>query len=335
MLTQEMNEAPVIETLSMAKAINRALADEMAENHKVVLMGEDIGALGGVFRVTEGLAATFGTKRVMDSPLGEAGIVGTSLGLALRGYRPVAEIQFDGFIFPAFNQITSQLSKMHGRTGKNFEVPVTIRVPFGGEIGSVEHHSESPEALFAHTPGLRVITPSNPHDAYWMLRKAIVCPDPVLYFEPKRRYWQKGAVNFEDTNFDPFTAEVVRAGTDLTIATYGALVPVALATAEAAAEDGRSIEVIDLRTISPLDVETVAASVNTTGRLIIAHEAPTFGGIGAELSARITERCFYSLEAPVLRVGGFHMQYPVARVEEEYVPGIDRMLEAIDRSFTY
>ncbi|WP_370592544.1 alpha-ketoacid dehydrogenase subunit beta [Rothia sp. ZJ1223] len=335
MMTEEMNQEPAVETLSMAKAINRALVDEMSSNRKVVVMGEDVGALGGVFRVTEGLSTQFGTQRVMDSPLGEAGIVGTSLGLALRGYRPVAEIQFDGFIFPAFNQITSQLSKMHGRTGKNYEVPVTIRVPFGGAIGSIEHHSESPEALFAHTPGLRVITPSSPHDAYWMLRKAITCPDPVLYFEPKRRYWQKGEVNFADTTFDPFTAEVRRAGTDLTIATYGPLVPVALAAAEAAAEDGRSVEVIDLRSISPLDVETVAASVNKTGRLVITHEAPTFGGIGGELSARITERCFYSLESPVLRVGGFHMPYPSARVEEEYVPGIDRILEAIERSFTY
>lgn len=335
MLTQEMNEEPTVETLSMAKAINRALADELAENPKVLVMGEDVGALGGVFRVTEGLVGRFGPRRVMDSPLGEAGIVGTAVGLALRGYRPVPEIQFDGFIFPAFNQITSQLSKMHGRTAKHYEVPVTIRVPFGGVIGSVEHHSESPEALFAHTPGLRVVTPSSPHDAYWMLRKSIASPDPVMFFEPKRRYWQKGDVNFADTNFDPFTAEVRRAGKDLTIATYGPLVPVALAAAEAAAEDGYSVEVIDLRSISPLDVDTVAESVSKTGRLVIAHEAPTFGGIGAELSARISERCFYSLEAPVLRVGGFHMQYPVARVEEEYVPGIDRMLEAIERSFTY
>ncbi len=334
-MTTEMNEAPAIETLTMAKAINRALRDAMAESNKVVVMGEDIGKLGGVFRVTDGLDAEFGSKRVMDSPLGEAGIIGTSIGLALKGYRPVPEIQFDGFVFPAYNQITSQLSKMHGRTGKNFEVPVTIRIPFGGVIGSVEHHSESPEALFAHTPGLRVLTASSPHDAYWGLRKSIESPDPVIFFEPKRRYWMKGEVNFDHTNFDPFTAEVVRAGKDLTIATYGALVPVALAAAQAAQEDGYSVEVIDLRSISPLDVDTVAESVHKTGRLVIAHEAPTFGGMGGELSASITERCFYSLEAPVLRVGGFHMPYPVAKVEEEYVPGIDRLLEAIERSFTY
>ena len=323
------------ETLTLAKAITRALHDEMTANRKVLALGEDIGKLGGVYRVTDGLQKTFGPTRVMDTPLGESGIIGTSIGMALRGYRPVPEIQFDGFVFPGFNQITSQLSKMHGRTHGQYEVPVTVRIPYGGMIGSVEHHSESPEALFTHTPGLRVVTPSSPHDAYWMLRKAIAHPDPVIYFEPKRRYWMKGEVNFADTDFDPFTAQVVREGDDLTIATYGPLVPVALAAAQAAVEDGRSIEVIDLRSLSPLDIPTIEASVQKTGRLVVAHEAPTFGGIGSDIAAAITERCFYHLEAPVIRVGGYHMPYPVSRVEEEYVPGIDRLLEAVDRSLAY
>ena len=323
------------ETLTLAKAITRALHDEMTANRKVLALGEDIGKLGGVYRVTDGLQKTFGPTRVMDTPLGESGIIGTSIGMALRGYRPVPEIQFDGFVFPGFNQITSQLSKMHGRTHGQYEVPVTVRIPYGGMIGSVEHHSESPEALFTHTPGLRVVTPSSPHDAYWMLRKAIAHPDPVIYFEPKRRYWMKGEVNFADTDFDPFTAQVVREGEDLTIATYGPLVPVALAAAQAAVEDGHSIEVIDLRSLSPLDISTIEASVQKTGRLVVAHEAPTFGGIGSDIAAAITERCFYHLEAPVIRVGGYHMPYPVSRVEEEYVPGIDRLLEAVDRSLAY
>ena len=323
------------ETLTLAKAITRALYDEMTANRKVLALGEDIGKLGGVYRVTDGLQKTFGPTRVMDTPLGESGIIGTSIGMALRGYRPVPEIQFDGFVFPGFNQITSQLSKMHGRTHGQYEVPVTVRIPYGGMIGSVEHHSESPEALFTHTPGLRVVTPSSPHDAYWMLRKAITHPDPVIYFEPKRRYWMKGEVNFADTDFDPFTAQVVREGEDLTIATYGPLVPVALAAAQAAVEDGHSIEVIDLRSLSPLDIPTIEASVQKTGRLVVAHEAPTFGGIGSDIAAAITERCFYHLEAPVIRVGGYHMPYPVSRVEEEYVPGIDRLLEAVDRSLAY
>ena len=324
-----------IERMTLAKAITRALDDALTEDPKVVMMGEDIGQLGGVYRITEGLMAKHGKHRVMDAPLGESGIIGTSVGLALRGYRPVPEIQFDGFVFPGYDQITSQLAKIHNRTDKQYTVPVTIRIPYGGLIGSVEHHSESPEALFAHTAGLRIITPSSPHDAYWMTRKAIEHPDPIIIFEPKRRYWLKGEVDFSDTSFDPFKAQVVREGTDATIVAYGPLVPTALAAAEAAAEEGRSIEVIDLRSISPMDVPTVAASVEKTGRLIIAHEAPRFGGVGGELASAISERCFFSLKSPVMRVGGYYLPYPVSGVEEEYVPDMDRILDAVDRAFEY
>jgi pyruvate dehydrogenase E1 component beta subunit len=323
--------------MTIAKAINAGLRTALAGDESVLLMGEDIGTLGGVYRVTEGLKSEFGGDRVIDSPLAESGIIGTSIGLSLRGYRPVAEIQFDGFVFPGFNQITTQLAKLHARSRGQLTVPVTIRIPYGGGIGSVEHHSESPEALFAHTAGLRIITPSNAHDAYWMTQQAIASEDPVIVFEPKRRYWLKGEVDTEDpgTSADPFRAHVLREGSDATVVAYGPLVPVALAAAEAAAQDGRSLEVIDLRSISPIDFDTVIASVEKTGRLVVAHEAPTFGGIGGEIASRVSERAFLSLEAPVIRVGGFHMPYPIAKVEEHYLPDIDRILEALDRAFSY
>ncbi|MFP3580162.1 alpha-ketoacid dehydrogenase subunit beta [Arthrobacter sp. fls2-241-R2A-200] len=324
-------------TMTIAKAINEGLRASLTAYPKSLLMGEDIGHLGGVYRVTDGLIKEFGDDRVLDTPLAESGIIGTAIGLALRGYSPVCEIQFDGFVYPAFNQITTQLAKIHSRSLGKLSVPVVIRIPYGGGIGSIEHHSESPEALFAHTAGLRIISPSNPHDAYWMIQKAIECQDPVIFFEPKRRYWLKGEVDVENPGLseDPFKAHVVRAGTDATIVAYGPLVPVALAAANAAEEDGRSVEVIDLRSISPVDFDTVEASVKKTGRLIVAHEAPTFGGIGGEIAARISERAFLHLEAPVIRVGGFHMPYPVAKVEEDYLPDIDKILEALDRSLAY
>ncbi|MHA7240459.1 alpha-ketoacid dehydrogenase subunit beta [Arthrobacter sp. TMS1-12-1] len=322
-------------TMTIAKAINEGLRASLAQDPKTLLMGEDIGELGGVYRVTDGLKKEFGAMRVVDSPLAESGIIGTAIGLALRGYRPICEIQFDGFVFPGFNQITTQLAKLRTRSDGMLSAPVVIRIPYGGGIGSVEHHSESPEALFAHTAGLRIITPSNPQDAYWMIQQAVDCEDPVIVFEPKRRYWLKGEVDTSAPAGDPFSAHVLRTGTDATIVAYGPLVPVALAAAAAAEEDGHSVEVIDLRSISPIDFDTVARSVTRTGRLIVAHEAPTFGGIGGEIAARISERAFLSLEAPVIRVGGFHMPYPVARVEEHYLPDIDRILEALDRAFAY
>jgi 2-oxoisovalerate dehydrogenase E1 component beta subunit len=326
-------------TITFAKAINHGLRKALEQSPKVLLMGEDIGALGGVFRVTDGLQKDFGQERVVDTPLAESGIVGTAIGLALRGYRPVCEIQFDGFIFPAFDQITTQLAKMHYRSQGRLTLPVVIRVPYGGGIGAVEHHSESPEALFAHTAGLRVISPSSPAEAFTMIQQAIASPDPVLFFEPKGRYWEKGDVDLDAAVDAPHpaldTAKVLREGTDLTLVAYGPTVQTALKAAETAAAEGTSIEVVDLRTLSPLDTATVAASVRRTGRCVVVHEAPVLYGTGAEVAARITEDCFFHLEAPVLRVGGFHMPYPVAKIEHDYLPGLDRVLDAVDRSLAF
>jgi len=332
------------ERITFAKAINSGLRRALEQDPKVLLMGEDIGALGGVFRVTDGLQKDFGPDRVVDTPLAESGIVGTAIGLALRGYRPVCEIQFDGFIFPAFDQITTQLAKMHYRSQGRLTLPVVIRVPYGGGIGAIEHHSESPEALFAHTPGLRVVSPSNPADAYAMIQQAIASPDPVLFFEPKVRYWDKADVDLETATQTPHTdvaptgldrARVLREGTDVTLVAYGPSVAPALKAAATAAAEGTSVEVIDLRTISPLDTATLVASVRKTGRCVVAHEAPVLYGTGAEIAARITEQCFYHLQAPVLRVGGFHVPYPVSKIEQDYLPNLDRILEAIDRTLTF
>ncbi|MDT0320861.1 alpha-ketoacid dehydrogenase subunit beta [Streptomyces millisiae] len=323
------------EKMAIAKALNSSLRKALEADPKVVVMGEDVGKLGGVFRITDGLQKDFGEDRVIDTPLAESGIIGTAIGLALRGYRPVAEIQFDGFVFPAYDQIVTQLAKMHARSLGKVKLPVVIRIPYGGGIGAVEHHSESPEALFAHVAGLKIVTPANPSDAYWMLQQAIECDDPVVFFEPKSRYWEKGEVDPTGIPGPLHAAKVVRDGTDLTIAAYGPTVRTALAAAEAAAEDGTSIEVVDMRSVSPIDFDTIQRSVERTGRLVVAHEAPVFFGSGAEVAARITERCFYHLEAPVLRVGGFHAPYPPARLEEEYLPGLDRVLDSVDRALAY
>jgi 2-oxoisovalerate dehydrogenase E1 component beta subunit len=322
-------------TVTLAKALNMGLRRAMDDDARVLLMGEDVGKLGGVFRVTDGLQKDFGEDRVIDTPLAESGIIGTAIGLALRGYRPVCEIQFDGFIYPAYDQIVSQLAKMAYRSSGTVRLPVVVRVPFGGGIGAVEHHSESPEAYFAHTAGLRVVACSTPTDAYWMIQQAIRSDDPVLLFEPKRRYWEKGAL---DTTAEPgplHLARVVRPGEDVTLVGYGPMVRTALDAATAAEQDGISIEVIDLRSLSPLDVDTVIGSVRRTGRLVVVHEAPVFLGMGAEIAARVTERCFYELEAPVLRVGGFDLPYPASRMEEDYLPDLDRVLDAVDRSLAY
>jgi pyruvate dehydrogenase E1 component beta subunit len=321
--------------MAIAKAINAGLRKAMSEDSKVLVFGEDVAQLGGVFRVTEGLHAEFGDKRIFNSPIAESGIVGTAIGLAMRGYRPVAEIQFDGFIFPAFDQIVSQLAKMQNRSEGYTPMPVVIRVPYGGGIGAVEHHSESPEGYFAHTAGLRVVSPSNANDAYWMIQQAISSTDPVMFFEPKRRYWQKGPVNLDTPPQDLHSARVLREGTDVTIATYGPMVHTSLQAAEIAATEGVSIEVIDLRSISPIDFSTIIESVKKTGRLVTVSEAPNGFSVASELAARVTEEAFYHLQAPVIRVGGFDIPYPAAKLEEVYLPDADRILEAVDRSRAY
>jgi len=321
--------------LPIAKAINAGLREAMRKDPKVLLFGEDIAELGGVFRVTEGLHAEFGSGRVQNSPIAESGIIGTSIGLAMRGYRPVAEIQFDGFIFPAFNQIVTQLAKLQNRSEGYLQMPVVIRVPVGGGIGAVEHHSESPEAYFAHTAGLRVVSPSNPNDAYWMIQQAIASEDPVLFFEPKRRYWQKGPVDLENAPAGMHQASVLRHGKDVTIAAYGPMVATALQAAELGAAEGRSIEVIDMRSMSPIDYATILESVKKTGHLIVTHEANTNVSVSSEVAARVAELAFYHLEAPVLRVGGFDVPYPAAKLEEKFLPDADRLLEAVDRSLGY
>jgi 2-oxoisovalerate dehydrogenase E1 component beta subunit len=321
--------------LTMAKALNEGLRTAMDKDPKVVVMGEDVGKLGGVFRVTDGLQKDFGEDRVLDTPLAESGIIGTAIGLAMRGYRPVCEIQFDGFIFPAFDQIVSQLAKMHARSDGAVKVPVTVRVPFGGGIGAVEHHSESPEAYFAHTAGLKVVACSNPVDAHFMIQQAIASDDPVLFFEPKRRYWEKADVDPSATPDPLWSARVVREGSDATLLAYGPMVKTCLDAAVAAEEDGRSLQVVDLRSLSPLDWPTITDAVRRTGRALVVHEAPTNLGLGAEIAARLSEELYYEMEAPVLRVGGFDVPYPPSRVEEEYLPDLDRVLFHVDRSLAY
>lgn len=321
--------------MPIAKALNAGLSQAMSANDKVLMFGEDVAELGGVFRVTEGLLDEFGDKRIFNTPIAESGIVGTAIGLAMRGYRPVVEIQFDGFVFPAFNQITTQLARLTYRSEGFLEMPVVIRIPYGGGIGAVEHHSESPEAYFAHTPGLRIVTPSNPNDAYWMMQQAIECPDPVIILEPKRRYWQKGPVNLDTPPLPLHSARLMREGTQVTLIAYGPMVTAALQAAEIGAEEGVSIEVIDIRSLSPIDYPTIMASVKKTSRAVIVHEAPTNVSISSEIAARISNEAFYNLEAPVIRVGGFDTPYPPAKLEEIYLPDADRILEAIDRSLAY
>ncbi len=321
--------------ITIAKGITMGLRAAMEADPKVLVMGEDVGKLGGVFRVTDGLQKDFGEDRVIDTPLSEAGILGTAVGLAMRGYRPVCEIQFDGFVYPAYDQIVSQVAKFHFRSRGLVKMPIVIRIPFGGGIGAVEHHSESPEAYFAHTAGLKVVACSNPIDAYWMIQQAVASDDPIVFLEPKRRYWEKGELDESATPDQLFSSRVVQEGTDATVLAYGPMVKTALEAATAAADEGTHVEVIDLRTLSPLDMAPVYASVRKTGRAIVVHEAPITLGLGSEVAARITEECFFSLEAPVLRVAGFDTPYPPSRIEEEYLPDLDRVLDAVDRSLAY
>ncbi len=316
---------------TMLKALNQSLHDALADDDKVVLLGEDIGTLGGVFRVTDGLKKEFGEHRVVDTPLAESGIVGTAIGLAYRGYRPVVEIQFDGFTYPAFDQLVSQLAKLHYRSRGRVKMPVTVRIPYGGGIGSPEHHSESPEAYFAHTAGLRVFAPSSVQDAYTMLRQAIASDDPVIYFEPKRRYHEKADVQLSapENNSSP-RAKVLRQGSDVTVLGYGPTTYTLMDAAQAAEDEGISLEVIDLRSLDPLDLDTVADSVKRTGKLVVVHEASRTSGLGAEICAQITESCFDYLEHAPLRVTGFDVPYPPSRLERHHLPDLDRVMHAVD-----
>jgi 2-oxoisovalerate dehydrogenase E1 component beta subunit len=322
--------------ITMAKALNTALRDAMEADDRVVLLGEDVGTNGGVFRVTDGLQKDFGEHRVMDTPLAESGIMGISIGLALRGYRPVPEMQFDGFSYPALDQVISHLAKYRNRSKSTASMPVVVRIPYGGGIGAVEHHSESPEALYAHTGGLKVVTPATPADAYSLLLQSIESDDPVIFLEPKRRYWLKQELDLPVTTEPLGTARVLREGGDCTVVAYGPMVKVALDAAEAAASEGiGSLEVIDLRTLVPLDEQTLIASASRTGRMVVVHEAPEFLGMGAEIAARVTEAAFFHLEAPVLRCTGLDTPYPPARLEATYLPSVDRVIWTVQRSLDY
>ncbi len=323
------------QTITLAKGLNQGLRAAMEADRKVLVMGEDVGRLGGVFRITDGLQKDFGEQRVFDTPLGESGIIGTAVGLAVRGYRPVCEIQFDGFVFPGFDQIVSQLAKLHYRSQGKLRMPVVVRIPHGGGIGAVEHHSESPESYFAHTPGLKVVACANPVDAYWMIQQAIACDDPVIFFEPKRRYWEKAPLDLATPPIPLFRSRVLRTGTTATVVTYGPTVRTVLDAAIVAEQEGHTLEVIDLRTLSPLDLAPVFDSVRRTGRLICVSEAPSEVSLTSEVAARVSQECFYSLAAPVLRVTGFDTPYPPAKCEEDYLPDLDRVLDAVDRVLAY
>ena len=332
------------EPVTFAKALTTAMADAMRADPGVVVFGEDVATLGGVFRITDGLQKEFGEQRCFDTPLAESGIVGMALGMAMNGLRPVIEMQFDAFAYPAFEQIASHVAKMHNRTRGRITLPLVIRVPYAGGIGGVEHHCDSSEAYYAHTPGLKVFTPSTVADAYLLLREAIASEDPVVFLEPKKLYWSKESVDldalreaFEGASPDSATgvreegrAAVVRPGTDATIIAYGPAVPPALAAAEAAATEGRSVEVVDVRTIVPFDDETICASVRKTGRAVVVAEAQGFASVASEIVARVQERCFHSLAAPVRRVTGFDIPYPAPKFEHWYLPGVDRILDALD-----
>jgi 2-oxoisovalerate dehydrogenase E1 component beta subunit len=324
-----------VQVITLAKGLNQGLRAALEADPKVIVMGEDVGRLGGVFRITDGLQKDFGEQRVLDTPLGEAGIIGTAVGLALRGYRPVCEIQFDGFVYPGFDQIVTQLARLHYRSQGKLRMPVVVRIPHGGGIGAVEHHSESPESYFAHTPGVKVVACSNPVDAYWMIQQAIACDDPVIFFEPKRRYWDKAPL---DPSVPPpplFSSRLLRSGTTATVVAYGPMVRTVMDAAAVAEQEGLQLEVIDLRTLSPLDLPPVFESVRRTGRLICVSEAPGEASVSSEVAAQVSQECFYSLEAPVLRVTGFDTPYPPAKCEEDYLPDVDRVLDAVDQALAY
>lgn len=321
--------------MPLVKALNEGLRQVLETYDKSMIQGQDVGRLGGVFRVTDGLQKDFGEHRVVDAPLAEAGIVGTAIGMAIRGWRPICEIQFDGFVYPAFNEIVSQLAKMPYRSSGLVNLPVVIRIPYGGGIGAIEHHCESPESYFVHTAGLRVVAPSNPNDAYWMIQQAVASDDPFIFMEPKMMYHSKGEVNVDAAPMPLHKARVAREGTDGTLIAYGAMMPVAMDAAAAAEEDGRNLEVIDLRSLSPIDWPTLEASLRKTGRAVMVTEASRTASISSEVAARLSESCFYSLESPVQRVTGFDIPFPASRHEDLFRPDLDRVLDAVDRSFDY
>jgi len=329
-LLTSSNSPQTASAMTMVEAINKGLHDAMSDDERILVFGEDVSTQGGVFRVTDGLLKAFGEDRCFDTPVAESAIIGICVGLALRGFVPVPEIQFDGFAYPAFDQIVSHVAKYRLRTRGQIGMPVTVRIPSFGGIGAAEHHSESTETYWIHTAGLKVVTPSTPSDAYWLLRHAIADPDPVIYLEPKRRYWGRDVVNTSEVGPPIGRAGVCRAGDDVTVLTYGGLVDTALSTSELAADqNGWSLEVVDLRSLSPLDFDTVAESVRKTGRCVIMHEGARTMGFGAELAARIQEELFYELEAPVLRATGFDTPYPPARLEKLWLPGPDRLLDCV------
>jgi pyruvate dehydrogenase E1 component beta subunit len=317
--------------VTMGSALNAALADALLEDPRVLVFGEDVGPLGGVFRVTDGLAKRFGEDRVFDAPLAESGIIGTAIGMAMGGLIPVVEMQFDAFAYPAFEQITSHLAKLHNRTRGRVSLPIVVRIPFGGGVGGVEHHSDSSEAYYTHTAGLRVVTPGTPSDAYRLLRQSIACPDPVIFLEPKRRYWSKEMTQLSTNGPGVDQALVRRAGADVTLVAYGGTVSTALEAAEAAADEGWDVEVVDLRSLAPVDDTTLVDSVRRTGRAVVVHEAPGFSGYGAEVVARLTEHCFHDLQAPILRVTGLDIPYPPPMLEQLHLPTVDRILAGIAR----
>ncbi|MFD5089292.1 alpha-ketoacid dehydrogenase subunit beta [Amycolatopsis thailandensis] len=317
--------------ISMAQALNAALRDAVKDDDRVLIFGEDVGPLGGVFRVTDGITTDFGEERCFDTPLAESGIVGFAVGMAMGGFRPVVEMQFDAFAYPAFEQITSHVAKLRNRTRGALSLPMVIRIPYAGGIGGVEHHCDSSEAYYTHTPGLRVVTPGTPQDAYDLLRDSIDSPDPVIFLEPKCRYWSKETVSFTRNGVAMDRAVVRREGKDVTLIAYGPMVATALETAEAAKAEGWDVEVVDLRSLSPFDDETVVASVRRTGRAVVVHEAAGFGGYGAEVVARVTEQCFHQLHAPVLRVTGLDIPYPPPKLERHQLPDVDRILDTVAR----
>lgn len=321
--------------VTFASALNTALADAMEADEKVVIFGEDVGKLGGVFRVTSGLQERFGNQRCFNTPLAEAGIAGLAVGMAARGYRPVIEMQFDGFTFPAFEQIISHIAKYRTRTEGMVKMPITIRIPSFAGVGAVEHHSESPETYFVHTAGLKVVVPATPSDAYSLLREAIATDDPVVFLEPKRRYWAKETLELPVRKEPIGTAVVRRRGEDVTVLAYGPMVGVAMEAADMASKPEAgdspiSIEVIDLRSLTPLDMDTVVASVRRTGRCVVVHEAARTLGMGSELAAAVTERCFFHMQAPVLRATGFDTPQPPPRMEDAWLPDAERVLDKVD-----